>query len=230
MKKHAFVIISLFTITGIVLTMLLSRHEEDPRQGLPWDVKVFADGSSQVFGIHLGNSTIAQAEQYLREPAIITLFYQEGEVPVVEAYFEKLTLKGIHAKLVVAVQVSDEEAQGFFERGIRISKLGSGKRKVELGDADMARVKGLPIQSVTYIPSINLDEQQITAKFGAPKQSIQENKPAVTHMLYPDRGLDVVFSEDSKELFQYVKPAAFATLAEPLLVLTSAPEEAVSAQ
>ena len=37
------------------------------------------------------------------------------------------------------------------------------------------------------------------------------------HLLYPDKGLDVVVDSEGKELLQYVAPKDFALLREPLL-------------
>ena len=36
------------------------------------------------------------------------------------------------------------------------------------------------------------------------------------HLLYPDKGLDVVVDGNGKELLQYVAPRDFAELREPL--------------
>jgi hypothetical protein len=36
------------------------------------------------------------------------------------------------------------------------------------------------------------------------------------HLLYPEKGLDVVVDSDGKELLQYVAPRNFAELREPL--------------
>jgi hypothetical protein len=77
--------------------------------------------------------------------------------------------------------------------------------------ADKLRVK-----AVSVIPTVNLDEATIVQRFGQPGERIQVSEKRV-HLLYPEKGLDVVVDGDGKELLQYVAPRDFALLREPLL-------------
>jgi len=43
----------------------------------------------------------------------------------------------------------------------------------------------------------------------------------ITHWLYPDRGLDIAVNPDGREVFQYVMPARFNELLEPLETQTN---------
>ena len=71
------------------------------------------------------------------------------------------------------------------------------------------------IQSIACLPAVNLDQDIIIKRFGEADEVIQKN--GVTHYLYPAKGLDVILSEDGKEILQYVAPSEFKRLREPLL-------------
>ena len=70
------------------------------------------------------------------------------------------------------------------------------------------------ITGLTFIPAVNLDEEVILARFGEPEERIELG--AVTHFLYSLKGLDVALHKDSKEVMQYVSPADFGQLIQPL--------------
>ena len=52
-------------------------------------------------------------------------------------------------------------------------------------------------------------------RFGEPGERLVVSEKRV-HLLYPDKGLDVVVDGNGKELLQYVAPRDFAELREPL--------------
>jgi len=55
----------------------------------------------------------------------------------------------------------------------------------------------------------------IVQRFGQPAERVRTAEN-IEHLLYPDKGLDVVLDSDAKELLQYVAPREFARLREPL--------------
>lgn len=65
---------------------------------------------------------------------------------------------------------------------------------------------------MTFIPSINLDEEVIRTRFGEPDQRTELE--GVVHFLYPEKGLDVVIIEEGKEVIQYVVPRDFGFTVE----------------
>ena len=170
----------------------------------------------RVFQVHLGTTTLAQAQQLFQEGAELTLFDPKGEKPVIEAYFNDLYIGGLKSKMVVSFDLSDEKIEQIYNRGVRISTLGSGTRKVTLHADDVAWIKNQKIIALTYLPSINLDAELITNRFGNPEEKIADSISGAVHWLYPDMGVDVVLSDDHKEVVQYVMPVNFPRLVEPL--------------
>jgi hypothetical protein len=61
-----------------------------------------------------------------------------------------------------------------------------------------------------------LDEASIKQRFGEPAQVIKESDSAMTHWLYPDKGLDVALDEKGNGVLQYVPPSQFSQLLKPL--------------
>lgn len=183
---------------------------------LPWHIEHPTPDKTRVFGLTLGSSTTNEAEQSFREEAKPSLFKSSSGKLVAEMFFEQVTLAGLKSKIVATVAVPDAELLAMYERGLRISGTSSGK-KITLAPEDAARVRALPIVSLTYMPSVRLDEGIISKRFGQPAQRIKEKESGAIHWLYPQNGLDITLGGDEKPVLQYVPPKDFDKLVTPLL-------------
>ncbi len=183
---------------------------------LPWHIEHPTADSLRIFGLTLGQSTTNEAEQRFREEAKSSLFKSPGGQLVAEMFFEQVTLAGLKSKIVISIAVPDAELQGMYERGLRMSGTGSGK-KITLAPDDVARVRALPISSLTYMPSARLEEGIVSKRFGQPAQRIKEKIGGVVHWLYPQHGLDITLGSESGSVLQYVPPKDFDKLLQPLL-------------
>src|SRR5574340_1845124 len=143
--------------------------------GLPWHIEHPTPDTTRVFGLTLGQSTSNEAERLFREEAKSSLFKSPDGKLVAEMFFEQVTLAGLKSRIVATIAVPDPELQGMYERGLRISGTGSGK-KITLAPEDVGRVRALPITSLTYMPSVRLEEEVIGKRFGRPAQRIREKK------------------------------------------------------
>ncbi len=200
----------------IIGVLLPGGPPPEPPRHLPWQIEVLPDGSSRVFGITLGKTTLGQLESLLQEEAEVSLFATDDGKKVVEAYFNHVILDGLKAKMVATLGFDQERLQGLFDRGARIATLAQGKRKVTLSGPDLALARNTPVVAITYLPAIDLDEQTVRHRFGAPAEKIPEEAGDVVHWLYPDKGLDVAMSREAREVLQYVPPKEFERLAVPL--------------
>ena len=70
--------------------------------------------------------------------------------------------------------------------------------------------------SLTYIPSVQIDETTAIQRFGAPAEVIHTGEQE-SHLLYPDRGLDIILHGKGREVLQYVAPRDFESLRKPLV-------------
>lgn len=184
-------------------------------QGMPWQIDKI-DNTTRVFNLTLGKSTLSEAENILLGDAEVSLFRSQENAHSVEAYFDKVMLGGLSAKIVLVMDISEPELGAIYSRGVRISKLGSGGNKVSIATEDLHRVRSSAIAGITYLPAINLNADQLISRFGQPLKRIKEPDNNTEHWLYPEIGLDVTLNEQGKDILQYIEPAKFSKISEPL--------------
>jgi len=216
--NHVFLKVLGFTLLALLAGLYLTSLKEPNAQhaGFPWQVKVLESGHTQVFSLIVGQSTLSEAEQQLKEVAELTLFSAENTPLVIEAFFGEVKIGGLKSKMVMSIDLPQSELESMFSRGARIATLGSGTRKVTLSSADAKRVRDASIASITYLPSINLNAELIEKRFGIPIEKVADSSSDAIHWLYPEKGIDVALSEENKEVIQYVEPKKFDTLVQPL--------------
>jgi hypothetical protein len=227
MERNLILSILALTFIAIGLAILLpGGRQTDPNPKLPWDIETHADGSSTLFGLRFGVSTLQDAQTLLQLEPELTLFKTGEDGFTVEAYFERVFLSGLKADMVFTLEIPQEQLEGIYERGLRAAKLGSGVTKVTLTPGDIAAAASAPLRHLTYLPVADLDEDLLQSRFGAPKEKIKE-KGGSTHWLYPEKGLDIAVDPDRKEVFQYVAPKDFEHLVSaPLQAAGQAPVDA----
>jgi len=183
---------------------------------LPWHIEHPTQDTTRIFGLTLGSSTASEAEQRFHEEAKPSLFKSPDGQLVAEMFFEQVTLAGLKSRIVINIAVPAAELQAMYERGLRISGTGSSK-KITPAPADAARLRALPIGSLTYMPSVRLEEEIFLKRFGQPSQRIREKESGAVHWLYPQDGLDITLGGEEKPVLQYVPPRDFGRLLQPLL-------------
>ncbi|MGD8570245.1 MAG: hypothetical protein PVJ39_19315 [Gammaproteobacteria bacterium] len=210
--------IVVFATLAVAAGIMLPAGKQPPMPMQPWQVTTNPDGSTSVFGLWLGKSTLQQAEQAFRSQAQVTLFQsaKDNSPGKIEAFFDRVNVRGLSARVVMVLDVTPEQFQAMYDRGVRISTLGDGSRKITLSGEDRRRVRQAVIDSITYLPPIRLETQWIRQRFGEPAQKVSDNDGNVIHWLYPDKGLDVVLDEQGNAVLQYVSPSDFAQLVAPL--------------
>ena len=208
----------LLAAVALFVGLMIPGGGERPVQTFPWQINQTVDGTTQVFGLTLGQSTLQQAEHVFQSEGELSLFEPAPDKGqrVVEAYFDKVNLGGLSAKCIAVMALTPEQLQTMFERGTRISTLGDGSRKVTLHAEDVAQVRATAIYSITYLPRIRLEKDLLEKRFGKPTQVITEKESNTRHWLYPQLGLDIALDEKNNAVLQYVAPAQFEQLVRPL--------------
>lgn len=209
-------LVLLFTIAAVLIGIYVIPGKQQQMSHFPWQIKITEEGKTQVFGLTLGQTTLAETEQTLGEPAEVSLFVPAKGEKVIEAYFDNVDISGLKARIVIVMQVPKDQVEVMFNRGARVANMGGGRHKVTLSEEDTLRLQQLPIGSLTYIPRINLDEKLVAGRFGEPAERIAEPGGKIVHWLYPDKGLDVALDAEGKEVLQYVRPADFESIRAPL--------------
>ncbi len=201
---------------ALLLGAFLIPGDRPANEDLPWHIEHPTSDSVRVFGLTVGTSTPAEAEARFKEQAEPSLFKSPSGQLGAEVFFEQINLAGLRSRVVLTVAVPDAELRDMYERGLRMSATGSGK-KIMLTTDDVARLRSLPISSLTYMPGVRVEESLFLKRFGKPEQIIKETKSGAIHWLYSKHGLDITLGGGEKPLLQYVSPKEFDKLVKPLL-------------
>ena len=215
-------------IAAVVLPMLFIPAPEalvEHQQRLPWNITVLPDGNSQVLGLTLNRSTLADAKALYGPDVDIAIVTAPGEkLGTLEAYVASAHAGFITGKLILTAGVDAERLAGMQLRAAKREYMESTTVKSTLAPADLAAALALPIQAISFVPSVKLDAEAVTARFGAAERHIAVNDHQ-THLLYPAKGLDVIVDTKGKPLLQYVAPRDFARLQAPLDAIDTAPAQ-----
>ncbi|MEE4330546.1 MAG: hypothetical protein V2J10_06740 [Wenzhouxiangella sp.] len=191
---------------------------------LPWDVTVNPQGQVEVFGVTLGESSLLDFKRVYEQKADLAMFSRDGRVETLEAFFGRMSVGPLTAKVVLIAEVD----QATLDRWAADSEIAdptpSGARKLTLSDEALLEAQDKPIRSISYAPSADYEEPLIRKNFGPPadirelpRDGHDEDDPAAELWLYPDKGLAITVEPDDGELFQYINPARFDRLVERTL-------------
>ena len=209
---------SIFVLLAVVLAVYPFLDESENSAtvtGLPWQIEIMPDGSTQVFGLHIGVSRLSDAYAMLGSDMELAIVAASDELGNLEMYYGHYQAGLLSGKLVLQTSASEQKLKTWRDNAAKFEYMASGlAKKYTLSDDDVSQVLDEVITGLTFIPAVNLDEEVILARFGEPDERIQLD--AVTHFLYSLKGLDVALHKDSKEVIQYVSPADFGQLIKPL--------------
>lgn len=221
MKRLPIPVAILLAITIATLALLFfqpppEKHGAgDVVANLPWQIEVPPDGTSRVFGLTVGMSTLNDARTRFGGGGELAIVAAPGEIGSIELYFEDVTLGVVTGKLIVAADAASEVVEAMKRRAVKTEYMQSTTRKSTLAEPDVVAAYTSSIRSIAFVPSINLDEDIVIQRFGQPAERIRTSE-TTEHFLYPERGLDIALDSKGKELPQYVAPRNFVGLRGPL--------------
>ena len=209
----------MFRYSILVLFLTVAGCDQQataPEQVYPWQITRLADGGSRVFGLSLNQTTLDQARLILGNHYEEGLFVNPDGSLSLEIYFNEVTLGGLSGKFILTLEAPVSVREAMRQRAVKGKRMDSGAVRYRLAGVDRERLLTLPIRAISYIPYVELDETLVRQRFGIPHDIIvvAEGK---RHLLYPDKGLDLLLDEEGKELLQYVAPRDFSSLQRPLL-------------
>ena len=212
-------VIIILALVFFALFLLVDKKSENTKpiiETYPWQVKVLADGRTRVFGIVLGESPLKMADVILKSTPEISLFEVNGHLAL-EAYYKNIALGGLIGSFIFTLDVPAEELLKIKEESTKQKPAENKGKRYDLDKPTSDRSKSFIIKNLIYIPTAQLDEKTIVQRFGNPAYKIKlKTKEAGWHYLYPDKGLDLIFKEEGKEVLQYILPKDFNLLLEPL--------------
>src|SRR5574340_472896 len=205
-------------LSAMILAAAIFMPGKTIDQGdLPWHIEHPTPDTTRIFGLTLGSSTASEAEQRFREEAKPSLFKSPDGRLVAEMFFEQVELAGLKSRIVIDIAVPAAELQAMYERGLRISTTGSGK-KITPAPEDAARLRALPIGSLTYMPSVRLEEDIFRKRFGQPGQRIREKESGAVAARDPQDGLHIAQGGVDEPGLHYVARRHFREPGHPGLV------------
>lgn len=224
MKTALIVILTI--VAALVIPFLLPASAptigDAEEHNLPWKIAVHTDGSTQVFGLSPGISTLTDARERLAQVPEIAIIGLRDQAGSLEAFFDSVRLGPLTGKLIVTAKVSDELAAAMRQRAIKTDHMDSAMLRSTLTQSDKAQAMLLPIHAIVFVPAARLDESIIVARFGAPVER-RKSDDEVQHFLYPALGLDIALNAKGKAQLQYVAPKDFAQLLTPLTQDSNSP-------
>jgi len=183
---------------------------------LPWDIKVFPDGTSAVFGVHLGKDSMLDFKRVYNQKADLAIFVDPNKKASLEAYFGTMNVGALSAKVAIVAKTSPELLNKWIaENHARPDPTPSGAWKFPMTDEHIRKAQYFPIESITYRPAADYTTDLINRHFGKPEE-IRQGKGKTQYWLYPQKGVLIAVSSDGKDLFQYISPKDFGILATTL--------------
>jgi len=213
---------SIFFIVAVILAAYPFLNPSDQKEsliGLPWQIDIMPDGSTQVFGLHIGASRLLDAQRILGDDMEVAIVASTGgstnKEGSLEMYYGHYRAGLLSGKLVLQTNASKENVKRWRDNAVKSEYMASGQAKKYILDAaDLPQVLAEVIVGLTFAPVVNLDEGVIISRFGAASERIEGE--GVTHFLYPEKGLDIALYTKAKEVLQYVPPGEFEQLSQPL--------------
>lgn len=176
--------------------------------GLPWQIEILPDGSTQVFGLRIGESRLSDALGILGDDMQLAIIAASDEVGSLEMYYGHFKAGVIFGKLILSTKATEKNLKNWRENTIRSEYVATGRaKKYSLSVDDLTQALDEVITGFIFIPSVNLDEEIILTRFGEPVERVELD--GATHFLYPEKGLDIALHDDAKEVLQYVLPNDF---------------------
>lgn len=218
--KETRVIIGILLAAALVFAISMWTSRDIAKIGVsgappPWKITVNKDGTSEALGVTLGKTTLGDAEKLFGEESEISLFTTETGDMSLEGYFEKISAGGFSGGLVVIVEADVDWMKRVRSSAVRPKQMPSGAVQINLDVKERETARQSVAVGITYVPSINLDEQMVAGRFGEPAKKMKVDDQT-EHWLYPALGLSITLNKKSKESLQYVRPADFDKLVDSL--------------
>ena len=209
-------------ISVVVLLMLFyamnkeSGNDKPIVEAYPWQITILPDGHSRIFGITLESTTLKEVDAILKKQPEVALFETDNKLSL-EAYYKNVSLAGMIGSFIISLEAPDKQMNKIKSESAKQKPAGNKGKRYELDKLASENAKKLVVKNLIYIPTVQLDEEIIVKRFGKPTHKIKlKTKETGWHYLYPEKGLDLIYKEEGKEILQYVLPKKFNALLEPL--------------
>ena len=207
MHPNQFIVLTvLLVVTGLTACSNDTQNDSELVTGYPWQIERLPDGTTRVFGIVPGQTTLDVAMAQLGDDNELAIIAAPGETGSLEVYYSHYTAGLIEGKLILVADIEPDTLASMQMRARRKA----GTHRLLLDEGDLPTARRAAVRAITFMPTFDLDEEITRARFGLPAEvlpvSAQEQ-----HLLYPESGLDIVLNADGKDVLQYLSPEDFDT-------------------
>ncbi len=208
----------LYALLALVLLSLLvawllpepgGRDAWTARTDLPWQITVLSPHRLRVFDLVLPEATLRDGIAKFGQLESVSLFEGKGGQLSLEAYFGKVSLGPLKARVIARLDASQKELRKLASGALTMKYSASGDRQFVLDQDSIAAQLGRPIRALSYIPDYGgLDAAFFRKHFGEPAyyQRIDEHS---VQWFYPRRGVRLLLNAKGKEVLEYQPPADF---------------------
>lgn len=185
-------------------------NKEKLNEKLPWHVSTTEDGSTQVLGVAIGNTTFKELMfklQLLAEPA---LFEGPDGKLTLEAYFGKKKFGALEARLVAEMDANESLLKMMLKERTEKDSTPSNHWKYGLTVKNTKLANDIRVWRLVYLPVTDYEPKQMNF-FGQPEETIKVGETA-EYRLYPSRGMVLLYDTAGKEIFYYAAKKDFARL------------------
>ena len=207
MHQNQFIVLTvLLVVTGLTACSNDTQNDIELVTGYPWQIERLPNGTTRVFGIVPGQTTLGVAMAQLGDDNELAIIAAPGETGSLEVYYSHYTAGLIEGKLILVADIEPDTLASMQMRARRKS----GTHRLLMDEGDLPTARRAAVRAITFMPTFDLDEEITRARFGLPAEvlpvSAQEQ-----HLLYPETGLDIVLNADGKDVLQYLSPEDFDT-------------------
>ncbi len=197
--------ISITLIIAVVLTLLVMLIPANRQPTLvPWQIEIMSDGFPRLLNLHIKNSSYQDAQKQFKDYGDIALFTEPNKAASLEVYFNNINIAGLTAKVILTLDLNEQEITSILAHSKKSTLQASGARKHEVSSQDIASLLNKPIESLSYIPSVRLDEETVKFRFGEPENVYFDDEQQSRQVwYYPASSLTVFFRDKEKTLFQF---------------------------
>lgn len=204
-----------FLLSLLILISACSPTDSDiTKANLPWNVSVNPDGTTHILGVDIGTTTFKELMfklQLLAEPGLFEA--KDGSLKL-EAYFGKKKFGILEARLVAEMDAEDAILKKMLKEQVGRDSTPSNHWKYKLNIENTRIANELRVWRLVYLPISDYETKQIKF-FGEPEETIKVNKTA-QYLLFPSKGVVVLWDTDGKEVFYYVAKKDFERLRKSL--------------
>lgn len=204
MKESRIVLVILllaFVIYGVFF--LSTRDVEIPdNQAMPWQSYVNEQGKTVVFGLTMGESTLAESMRLFGSEVEASLFEDKDQKQTLEVFFSSTKVGGISAKVILNLALNDQQF-GYLRSHIKETEvMPTGNKKTIFNQTGESSMFGLTISALTFIPSADLSSDTLLGLFKKPAR-VELAGPGVEYWHYPNKGLRIILDDEGREILEY---------------------------